>query len=224
MAKFEITESEGVRWVTAFLENEQIRAEHRALNHMVGKVSMDMPFPSLRSWWVSVFSEESLMRPRFTGTGEVCLDSTLGGYHSLQVRAGERWVLDNRCYWTSDGSVDLAVYRERMLTAFWAGEGFLWYKTSVKGEGQVILAVDGPVEEVELKDGRMIVDGAFVIARTDTIKFTLKRPARSLLSYWLSGEQLSRCYEGTGRMLVCWTPYWRLMLLRNREVDQALLP
>lgn len=223
MAKFEVEHTEGMRWLKITLNNESARTEHRALNHMVGQVAMDMPFPSLRGWLISLFSDESLMRPRYTGTGEVYLDSTLGGYHILEIRPGERWVLDNRCYWASDAGISMAIYREWMITSFWAGEGLLWYKTALRGEGRAVLTVDGPVEEIELKNGRMVVDGPFVVARTDGIKFSLKRPTRSLLSYWMSGEKLSRVYEGTGRLLMCTTPYWRLMLSRRRESDPSLM-
>ena len=53
------------------------------------------------------------------------LDSTLGGYHVFQITPGERWILDTKCFWASDGEVNLRIQRERMLTAFFAGEGLL---------------------------------------------------------------------------------------------------
>ena len=86
-------------------------------------------------------------RPRSVGTGSVFLDSTLGGYHVFQITPGERWILDTRCFWASDGEVNLRIQRERMLTAFFAGEGLLWYKTALSGDGQVVLVVDGPRRE-----------------------------------------------------------------------------
>ncbi len=53
------------------------------------------------------------------------LDSTLGGYHVFQITPGERWILDTKCFWASDGEANLRIHRERMLTAFFAGEGLL---------------------------------------------------------------------------------------------------
>jgi len=223
MAEFQIEHIEGMRMVKIHLENESVRTEHRALHHMTGAVTMDVPLPSIRAWWVSLFSDESLLRPRFTGTGDVFLDSSLGGYHVFDVRADEKWVLDNRCFWAAEAGVNLGIYREWMTTAFWAGEGLLWFKTVLRGEGRAVLCVDGPVQEIELKDGRMVVDGPFVLARTNGIKFSMRRPARSLLSYWMSGEKLARVYEGTGRLLLCTTPYWRLKLSRMREQDPSLM-
>jgi uncharacterized protein (AIM24 family) len=223
MAEFQITETEGMRWVKIHLESDSVRTEHRALHHMVGAVSMDVPLPSLRALWVSLFSEESLIRPRFSGTGEVFLDSSLGGFHVFEIREGERWVLDNRCFWAADAGINLGIYREWMITSFWAGEGLLWFKTSLQGAGKAVLSVDGPVQEIELRNDRLVVDGPFVLARTNGIKFAMRRPARSLLSYWMSGEKLARVYEGTGRLLMCTTPYWRLKLSRQREHDPSLM-
>ena len=82
------------------------------------------------------------MRPRSVGTGSVFLDSTLGGYHVFQITPGERWILDTKCFWASDGEVNLRIHRERMLTAFFAGEGLLctvpyWRRMELERTGTV---------------------------------------------------------------------------------------
>ncbi|MFM8433719.1 MAG: AIM24 family protein, partial [Planctomycetia bacterium] len=103
MALFKVEHTEGMRWVRVDLDDDDVRTERGALNHMKGSVMMDVPWPSLKSWWVSLFSDESLLRPRYVGTGSVYLDSTLGGYHIMNVVPGERWILDTKCFWASDG-------------------------------------------------------------------------------------------------------------------------
>ena len=113
--------------------------------------------------------------------------------------------------------MSLRIHREPMLTAFFAGEGLLWYKTALTGEGQVVLAVDGPVEEVELTNDRLIVDGPYVVAHTAGIRLTMRRPTKSFWSSWLSGQKRTFCYEGTGKLLLCTVPYWR----RRMELERA---
>lgn len=104
------------------------------------------------------------------------------------------------------------------MTAFWAGEGFSWYQTKLQGDGKVVLAARGPVSEVTLDDEMLVVDGSFVIARTSDVKFTIRRPARSRWSNWLAGQSVARVYQGTGRLLMCTTPYWRVAMKdRNTE-------
>ncbi len=216
MATFKVESSEGMRWVRVDLDDDRMRAERGALNHMLGAITMDVPLPTLKAWWVSLFSDESVVRPRYSGSGTVYLDSTLGGYHIMKLAAGERWVLDTRCFWASDGDVKLSIHREPMVTAFWAGEGLLWYKTALKGEGQVVLSVDGPVHEMELNDDTLVTDGPFVVARTQGISMQIKRPAKSLLSHWLSGQKRAYVYKGTGKLILCTVPYWRARMQRDR--------
>jgi len=205
-----------MRWVKIDLDGDDVRTERGALNHMQGAITMDVPLPSLRAWWVSLFSDESVMRPRYSGTGTVSLDSSLGGYHVMTVKPGERWVLDTRCFWASDGEVGLSIYRERMLTAFLSNEGLLWYKTALKGNGQAVLSVPGPVREVELNRDTLVTDGPFVIARTQGISLRVKRPAKNIVSYWLSGQKRAYVYEGTGKLLLCTVPYWRARMQKER--------
>jgi uncharacterized protein (AIM24 family) len=221
MAKFEVEQTEGMRWVRVDLDDDDVRTERGALNHMKGGLTMDVPLPSLKAWWVSLFSDESLLRPRYSGTGSVWLDSTLGGYHVMKIRRNERWVLDTKCFWASDGEVKLSVHRERFWTSYWADQGLFWYKTALTGSGQVVLSVDGPVEEVKLENDRLVADGPIVIARTSGISLTVKRPARSLVSFWLSGQKRAYVYEGTGRLLLCTTPYWRQRMQRERATAAA---
>ena len=221
MATFEVEETEGMRWVKVGLDDDDVRAERGALNHYKGAITMDVPFPSLKAWWVSLFSDESLLRPRYEGTGTVYLDSSLGGFHSMEIMPGERWILDTKCFWASDGEVKLSVHRERTWTAYWADQGLFWYKTALKGEGQVVLSVPGPVEEVHLVDDQIVVDGAQVVARTSGITLSVRRPARSWLSYWMSGQKLAYCYRGTGRLLLCTTPYWRARLKNESAATAA---
>lgn len=217
MASFEVEQSESMRWVRIDLDDDDCRTERGALNHMKGAVTMTVPLPTPYAVWVSLFSDESILRPRYQGTGSVFLDSTLGGYHVFTITPDERWILDTRCFWASDGEVTLRIHREKMLTALFAGEGLLWYKTALDGDGQVVLAVDGPVEEVTLTNDRLIVDGPFVVAHTSGITLKMRRPAKSFWSGWLSGQRRTYSYEGTGKLLLCTVPYWR----RRMELERA---
>jgi uncharacterized protein (AIM24 family) len=219
MARFEVESSEGMRWVRVDLQKDDVRTERGALNHMQGAITMDVPFPTLKTWWVSLFSDETPLRPRYHGTGSVWLDSTLGGYHIMKIESGDRWILDTKCFWASDGEVKLSIHRETMWTSWWADQGLFWYKTALKGDGQAVLAVDGPVEEVTLENDRLLTDGPFVIARTAGIRLRIRRPARSFVSYWLSGQKLAYSYEGTGKLLLCTVPYWRQRMQRERNPD-----
>lgn len=212
MARFDIIELEGTRYVRGHLENEVMHAEAGALSYMRGKIHVDAKVPSLGQIIKRALSDESTVRPRYEGSGDVFLQSSMGGYYSLDLR-GEEWILEKGAYWASDGNVALGLHREPMITSFWAGEGFIDYQTMVSGSGVTVLNADGPVEELELNDETISVEGKLVIARTANLRYQVRRPIRSLIGYWLSGERMMRTYSGTGRVLVSTTPYWNQRLL-----------
>ena len=60
-----------------------------------------------------------------------------------------------------------------------------------------------------------------MIARTQGITMKVKRPAKSFLSFWLSGQKRAYVYEGTGKLLLCTTPYWRQRMHREKA-DAAM--
>lgn len=212
MARFDIVELEGMRFVQATLEKDVIRAEAGALSYMRGNIRMDAPVPSFGEIVKCTISNESAVRPSFQGSGDVILQSSLGGYHKLDLGSDE-WILENGAYWASDGTVRIGLYREPMVTSFWAGEGFIDYQTTVSGKGVTVLNADGPVEEISLRDETISVEGKLVIARTAGLTYKVRRPVQNLIGYWLSGEQMMRTYSGTGRVLISTTPYWNQRLL-----------
>ena len=138
--------------------------------------------------------------PYYKGTGELYLESSLGGFHTVELNDGETWVIQNGAYWASEEGIALSLYRERFLTAFFAGEGLFWYQTKISGKGKAVVIAPGPVDEMTLNNERLVFDGNYVVARTAGISFTIRRPTRSRLGYYLSGERYSRVYEGTGRL------------------------
>ena len=109
--------------------------------------------------------------------------------------------------------MELRVHRERVWTSFMSGEGLVDFQTMVSGRGKVVLNAAGPVEEIELGEEELAVEGRYVIARSSRVAFSVRRPSRSRLSSWISGEKLLRVYRGPGRVLMAATPYWGRLLL-----------
>lgn len=206
MAEFELCELEGMRWVQIRMRKETVRAEAGALSYMQGDIRITARPPSPLSALKSAISNEAFVRPSYSGTGTINLESSLGGYHPFEV-AGESWILENGAYWASEGAVQLGLHRERVLTSLWTGEGFIDYQTKVSGHGRVVLNAPGPVEEVSLRNERLMVEGKLVLARTEGLDYRVRR-ATTLIQSWFAGEARMRVYQGTGKALVCWTPYW----------------
>ena len=206
MAEFEIQEAQYQRWVKITIKNEAVRAEAGALSYMRGDIEVDTPLPSIGHAIRCKISEEPLIRPRYMGTGEIYLASSFGGYYVFDVH-DEPWILESGSYWASDNSVELGLHREPMLTSFFAGEGFIDFQTKVSGNGRMVLNAPGPVEQIDLGNETIAVEGKLIIARTAGVKFRFGNPTKSLFSYWLSGEKYVRKYTGPGKVLLASTPY-----------------
>ena len=139
----------------------------------------------------------------------ITLESSLGGFHVLDLQ-GESWILERGIYWASEASVEISYHRERMMTGIWAGEGPIYLQTKVRGYGKVVLATRGPIEEITLGKGKRIAaEGKYVICRTGDVRFKVQRATKNFFGRFTSGEGLVRVYEGTGKILLNPSPYWR---------------
>jgi uncharacterized protein (AIM24 family) len=223
MAKFEIEELEGMHYVKVTIDKETIQAEAGALSSMTGDIVMNVKLPSIGRVLTSYLSEESYIRPTYTGTGVIFLESSFGGFHVLELK-GDTWIIDGGSYWASEGSINLSVHRERMWTSFWAGEGFIDWQTKASGRGKVVVTSSGPVEEIALKKGEPVVaSDKIVIARTADVSYSIRRATKSYLAAYAAGEGLCRCYDGPGRVLVCYSPYWRYRIFAQRDAQARQL-
>ncbi len=106
------------------------------------------------------------------------------------------------------------MHRDPFWASLWAGDGFFSWKTTLTGHGRVAINAPGPVEVVDIGTTDMKVQGRLVLGRTDGLRFSSRRPASFLRSY-ISGQERLRVYSGTGKALVCWTPYWNEQLLKS---------
>lgn len=213
MAKFEIIEEEGLRLIKVLMNKETIRAEAGALFYFLGDIRMESQGTGgVGGFFKALATGETLVRPSYTGTGELYLEPSFEGYHILNLQ-GEEWVMDTGGYWASEGSVQVDAKRNKLLTGLFGGEGL--FQTTAKGEGQVVIKTPGPIEEVHLKNDRLVVDGTFAVARSATLNYTVTKATKSLLGSFTSGEGFVNTYEGTGTVLMAPNAYWEVMMLRQ---------
>jgi uncharacterized protein (AIM24 family) len=223
MARFEIHELEGMRFVEIHLNHEMVRVESGALSYLAGNISIHSRLmPSLGGFLKSVLADESVYRPTYMGTGIITLESSLGGFHILDLK-GESWILERGTYWASEGNVAVGYHREHVITSIWAGEGPVYMQTRVRGYGQVVLRTSGPVEEIDLGGGKQVAaEGKFVIARTGDVSFKVVRPTKNFFGRFTSGEAFVRVYAGTGKLLLNPAPYWRYRIFTERARSAEL--
>ena len=219
MAEFTQREVEGMRQVVIDIAGEAVRARAGALSNMRGRIEFTPRLPGLGDLWRSIFTSEARVRPWYRGTGKILLQPSLSGYHVFDVAAGERWILEQGVYWASEGSVALGFAREPMFASLWAGDGFLNWKTTLAGAGRVAINAPGPVETLDI-DGELRVQGRLVLGRTDGLRFRSVRSARFPRNF-ISGQKRMRLFQGTGKVMVAWTPYWN-QYMYNRMTGEDI--
>ncbi|MBW4688184.1 MAG: AIM24 family protein [Komarekiella atlantica HA4396-MV6] len=212
MANFEVIEKEGLRLVKVNLQNETVRTESGAMYYIRGNITMQSKPPSAGGFLKSLATGENIFRPTYTGSGELYLEPSLSGFHILELD-GSEWILDSGAYWASDGSVEVGIERNKLVSGLIGGEGL--FQTKVKGRGKVVMVAQGPVEVVRLQNDRLVVDGNFAIARTTTLNYRVEKATKSFFGSMTSGEFLVNTFEGTGTVLLAPVPYWQVMLLRQ---------
>ena len=222
MVEFAIERLEGLTFVTARLAAESMRAEAGAFCYARGDIRIHAPIlPSLRDFIRASLADEAVIRPTYSGTGLVTLESSLGGFEVLRL-ADDAWILEPGAYWASDPGIELTYHREPVLTALFAGEGLIYLQTKVHGTGQVVLHTKGPVEALDLPPGdRVIVEGKFVIARSANVHMSIQRATRNFWGRFTSGERAVRVFEvrgqGVGRVLLNPSPFWRYHVMSVEE-------
>ena len=221
MADIEIIEAQGVSFVKITLHDEMVRAERGALSYLRGDIRIKARLPPVSGIIKRMLAEQTIVRPRYIGTGVMYLEASVGGFHLFDLDEIP-WILEKGAYWASDGEVSLSVFRETVLTSLLSGEGFVALQTRVSGKGKVVLKSRGPVEIIDLDDDRIIADGRYVLARTEGVKYRVRRAAFSPITSMLSGERWLRVYEGTGKILLSSYPYWRYLLLAGEEMKQEI--
>lgn len=221
MAQFEIVAREGLKMVRCVIDNETVRAESGALHYMRGHIEMASAAPSVGGFLKSVVTRENIFRPTYSGRGEIFFGPPIFGEYEILELTGGEWILEQGSYVCSDVAVEVGVWRNKALSAFFGGEG--WFQTSVKGTGKVVMQAPGQVQRIELRGEKLSVDGKFALARTAGLEFEVQKAAKSIIGSLSSGEGLLSTFAGTGTVLIAPVPnvYQNLLNLITGAMPRA---
>lgn len=150
-------------------------------------------------------TEESAIKPEYTGSGLLVLEPTFKHILLLNV---DDWngsvVLEDGLFLACDANLKhKAVMRSNFSSAVAGNEGL--FNLGIQGSGVVCLESPCPREElieVTLKDDVLKIDGSLAIAWSGSLDFTVERSGKSLMGSAVSGEGLVNVYRGTGKVLI----------------------
>lgn len=197
------------RQIVCDISKSNVTVQSGAMQWMVGDVKAttgikgagDLIGKAVRS----KMTEESTIKPEYTGDGVLVLEPT---YKHIILLDVSEWngsvVLEDGMFLACESSLKhKAVMRSTFSSAVAGNEGL--FNLGLQGKGVVCLespVPKGELVEITLEDDVLKVDGNQVIAWSGSLKFTVERSGRSLIGSAASGEGLVNTYRGTGKVLL----------------------
>lgn len=197
--KFSIETKERLKLVKVELMNSAFRYEAGRLHYMKGNLSVEANVPGMGKIFKSMFTREKIVKPVISGTGEVYLEPSFGEFTILDLN-NEEWIVDRGAYYASDLDIEIGMFTNSAISGMFSGEK--WFQTAVAGTGKVVITSSGPLEEIELNNDVLTVDGNFAIARTSGVELQVKKATKGIFSSVASGEGLVNTFTGKGKVLI----------------------
>lgn len=153
----------------------------------------------------SMVTNESVIKPEYTGTGVLVLEPTYRHILLIDVRDwGSNIVLEDGMFLACDARMKHQAVRRKTLSSVVAGgEGI--YNLAIQGDGILALESTCPRQElieVTLQNDTLKIDGNQAIAWSASLEFTVERSGKTMLGSAASGEGLVNVYRGTGKVLL----------------------
>jgi uncharacterized protein (AIM24 family) len=197
--KFEVVEKEMLKFVKVSLDNSSFRYESGGMYYMQGNLEMEANLPSAGGFLKSMVTREHAVKPIIKGTGVVWMEPAFGDFTILELK-GDEWILDKGAYFASEMNIEIGSFTNKSMSGLFSGEGF--FQTKVSGFGKVIIYSNGPVEVVELNNGKLVVDGSFAVARQASVQLTVSKASKGLFGSMISGEGIVNTFTGNGKIFI----------------------
>lgn len=196
---FEVVEKETLKFLKAELNNTAVRYESGGMYYMQGNLEMEANLPSAGGFLKSMVTRESVVKPIIRGSGTVWFEPSFGNFTFLDLN-NEEWILDKGAFYASEMGIEIGSFTNKSISGLFSGEGF--FQTKVSGSGKVVILSNGPLETVELNNGKLVVDGSFAVARQASVQLTVTKANKGLFSSMISGEGIVNTFTGTGKVMI----------------------
>ncbi len=197
--KFEVVEKETLKFLKAEFENSAVRYESGGMYYMQGNLELEANLPTAGGFLKSMVTRESVIKPVIRGSGTVWFEPTFGNFTIMELKA-EEWILDKGAYYASEMGIEISSFTNKSISGLFSGEGF--FQTKVSGIGKVVILSNGPLETVELNNGKLVVDGSFAVARQASVQLTVAKANKGIFGSVISGEGIINTFTGTGKVLI----------------------
>ena len=133
---------------------------------------------------------------------------------------GDSLVLDKGAYICSSEGIEVGIMRNKGLKSMaFGGEG-IW-QTTVSGTGTLVYYSQGPIQEINLQNTTITVDGNFAVARDASLHYKTEMLGKGLMSKFAGGEGFVNIISGTGKVYLSPIPS-RFNNLASRVIGDTI--
>lgn len=195
-----------IKQVRIKLNEGKIISEVDTFYFLRGQVEIDHKMKTtnskMRKLASSMVKNEGMLKPTYTGTGEVYLKPR--PFHYMIYRLyQEDIVIDPDLFVCAEASIEISTTQNKNLPITAAKHVDQFVQTKLSGTGIVVLKIPVPADEllpIELQEDRFQADQNIVILRSGAIDFTVENASKSLLSSFTNADAFLRTYTGTGTL------------------------
>lgn len=196
---FEVVEKETLKFLKAEFENSAVRYESGGMYYMQGNLDLEANLPSAGGFLKSMVTKEAAVKPVIRGSGTVWFEPSFGNFTIMDLK-NEEWILDKGVYFASEMGIEIGSFTNKSISGLFSGEGF--FQTKVSGSGKVVILSNGPLETIELNNGKLVVDGSFAVARQASVQLTVSKANKGMFGSLISGEGIVNTFTGSGKVLI----------------------
>ncbi|MFA5973013.1 MAG: AIM24 family protein [Lentimicrobiaceae bacterium] len=197
--QFDVVEKETLKFLKAEFVHSAVRYESGGMYYMQGDLELEANLPSAGGFLKSMVTRESIVKPVIRGSGTVWFEPSFGNFTIMELK-NEEWILDKGAYYASEMDIEIGSFTNKSISGMFSGEGF--FQTKVSGSGKVVILSNGPLETIELNNGKLVVDGSFAVARESTVQLTVSKANKGIFGSMISGEGIVNTFTGTGKVLI----------------------
>lgn len=194
-----------VRQIAIYLNDDKVTIEKGAMSYFQGNINMVSgvtPGNAIGRFVRGAVTGEQMAQPEYTGTGMLVLEPSFKHFLVLELAPGESIIVDDGMFYVAQGSVQVKTVAQKNISSALAG-GETIFQQQLTGPGLIVLESPVPmseIDQIDLENDTLKVDGNFAILRSSSLNFTVERSAKTLIGSAVSGEGLVNVYRGTGQI------------------------
>lgn len=181
--------------------NDTVSVEPSAVAYVTGDLALNAAGGGFGKRIKAAFIGKRYFKPTFTGTGKIYLNAIFGSYHQFTLQDNQELILAPGVFVACCDTISVVPDISESVVNFISGLPIV--KTLIKGAGNVMIAMPGPMFEHDLNGDKFVAYGSDVIAYSSKITLTREFAGKG----WLSiAKQMVQIYRGTGKMYFCPNP------------------